>query len=102
MRPLFILPILCCGLLHASSYAVTASPTTAAAAAAPSSSPSAPDVRPGSGESTRSWLALQASGAQASATPPILSGPVLGKVYERYVNSFAIPIPAEIAKANHP
>jgi hypothetical protein len=39
------------------------------------------------------WLELQRSGSQASAQAQPLSAPVMNKIHERYVNSFARPIP---------
>ncbi|THF64458.1 DUF3613 domain-containing protein [Pseudothauera rhizosphaerae] len=47
-------------------------------------------------EPTRAWLALQRSGAAASAQPQPLSGEVMEKVYERYLESFAHPVPDEL------
>lgn len=52
--------------------------------------------------STRSWLQAQASGEQASAARPALSGPVLRKVHERYVNSFGTPIPERVGDSRRP
>lgn len=48
------------------------------------------------GTASKSWLMAQGARQQASKTRQTLSGPVMGKVYERYVKSFTIPIPAHI------
>lgn len=44
---------------------------------------------------TQAWLELQRSGQAASAQRQPLSGPVMEKMYERYVKSFGQPIPAQ-------
>lgn len=46
--------------------------------------------------STKDWLQAQSSRAQASPVRQTLSGPVLSKVHERYVKSFAEPIPRKL------
>lgn len=61
---------------------VTIAPSTAAAAPAT-----------GFGADTRTWLELQNSGSQASTTPRPLPGEAATQVYERYIKSFAHPIP---------
>jgi hypothetical protein len=71
--------------------ACAAPPDDAAPAAAPVVSQPAP--RPAFGSDTRAWLDLQSSNAQASVTSQTLPGPVMQKVYQRYVDSFARPIP---------
>lgn len=48
---------------------------------------------PAVGEQTRSWLELQASGAQASAAERPMQGEVAERVYQRYLDSFTHPIP---------
>lgn len=42
---------------------------------------------------TRAWLDLQSSGQAASGQPQPLSGEVLNKIHERYIDSFGKPIP---------
>ena len=51
------------------------------------------------GEATRSLLQLQAAGTHASSQSYPMTGAVAAKVYERYVNSFAHPIPEQLASA---
>lgn len=41
---------------------------------------------------TRSWLDIQRAGVQAAPLPQ-MSGPVAGRVYQRYLESFEHPIP---------
>ncbi|MGC4059832.1 MAG: DUF3613 domain-containing protein [Aquabacterium sp.] len=48
---------------------------------------------------TGKWLNAQASGKQASSSRPSLSGPILDKVHQRYVNSFGYPIPERLTDA---
>lgn len=48
------------------------------------------------GESTRAWLALQRSGAAASARSQPLSGEVMENVYARYLKSFTHPVPDQL------
>jgi len=43
--------------------------------------------------STKAWLELQRSGRNASSNKQTLSGPVMKKVHERYIESFALPMP---------
>lgn len=45
------------------------------------------------GHSTRAWLALQRSNAQAAPAQPML-GAEAGRAYQRYLKSFDTPIPA--------
>ncbi len=45
------------------------------------------------GDATDTLLALQRSGALASATPRPIAGPVAYRSYERYLKSFEHPIP---------
>lgn len=91
-----------CHAAEAREAAAATPPLAASAASPPADTPSATlasrqsvdaDNKPGSGRASRAWLAAQASGQQASAQPPTLSGPVLRKVHERYVNSFGQAIP---------
>lgn len=60
---------------------------------------SAPPQRLAVGTATRSLLQLQASGAHGSTHSYPMTGEVASKVYERYVNSFAHPIPEQLASA---
>jgi hypothetical protein len=46
-----------------------------------------------SSTATRAWLDLQSSGQEASKKPQPLSGEVLDKIHERYIDSFSKPIP---------
>jgi hypothetical protein len=47
------------------------------------------------GHSTRAWLALQRSNAQAAPEQPML-GAEAGHAYRRYLKSFDTPIPASL------
>jgi hypothetical protein len=52
------------------------------------------DERPAPiGSDTRAWLQLQSSGQAAGSELRGLPGEVADKVYQRYVDSFAHPIP---------
>ncbi len=53
----------------------------------------APTLGTGFGAETRYWTALQISGAVAAKDERPLPGEVATKVYDRYVQSFAHPIP---------
>lgn len=64
------------------------------AATSASASASAPIIA--SGRQSRAWLDQQAGRQQASRTRQTLSGPVMSKVHERYVNSFEQPIVGSI------
>lgn len=57
--------------------------------------PPPPPVEP-NGQDTHRWLDSQASRKQASTTRQTLSGPVMEKVHERYVNSFTNPVPQRL------
>lgn len=46
-----------------------------------------------SSTATRAWLDLQSSGQEASKQPQPLSGEVLDKIHDRYIDSFGKPIP---------
>lgn len=48
---------------------------------------SAPNIADGS--ATRAWLKTQETGSVASKHKQTLSGPVMSRVHERYVNSFS-------------
>ena len=49
------------------------------------------------GQATRALLQRQAAGAEASPSPHALPGVVAQKIYTRYVESFAHPIPERAA-----
>lgn len=50
------------------------------------------------GAETQAWLDLQAKGQQASKTPRPVPGEIADNVYQRYVDSFKLPIPAEFKR----
>lgn len=56
------------------------------------SKPAQPPIIAG-GQTTQAWLALQASGAQASRQRQTLSGPAMKRIHERYLEVFARPVP---------
>lgn len=47
---------------------------------------------------TRSWIELQISGKQAASGPRPMPGEIASNVYQRYVDSFKQPIPAEFKR----
>ncbi len=47
------------------------------------------------GTDTRAWLELQRSGAASAPQVQPVPGEVADKVYQRYLNSFDQPIPAQ-------
>jgi hypothetical protein len=47
----------------------------------------------GATSTTRAWLDFQRSGQAASDQPQPVSGEAMGKIHERYINSFGNPIP---------
>jgi hypothetical protein len=49
---------------------------------------------------TREWLELQRSNRAASSQAQTLSGPALDKIHQRYIDSFARPIPESYDHAN--
>lgn len=51
------------------------------------------NAQQGSRSATREWLELQRSGQAASDQPQPISGEAMGKIHERYINSFSKPIP---------
>jgi hypothetical protein len=53
--------------------------------------PESPDIA--NGQATQGWLSAQAGRKQASRTRQTLSGPVMSKVHERYLESFKRAIP---------
>lgn len=60
-----------------------------AIAAEPSTSPST---------QSKDWVDLQTSGKQASGTPRPMPGEIADNAYQRYVDSFKQPIPAEFKR----
>jgi len=50
------------------------------------------------GADAQHWIELQKSGQQASPAPRPMPGEIADKVYERYVDSFKQPIPAEFKR----
>ena len=58
----------------------------------------AADGEPPLGEETKEWLALQNSGKQAASGPRPMPGEIADNVYQRYVDSFKQPIPAEFKR----
>jgi hypothetical protein len=50
-------------------------------------------VEPRTGDETRAWVELQKSGSASVAASRPMTGEVADKVYKRYVDSFAHPIP---------
>jgi hypothetical protein len=50
------------------------------------------------GQSTHEWLAAQSSGKQASKQQPRLSGPVMTKIHQRYLDSFGKAIPDQLSR----
>ena len=50
------------------------------------------------GGSTRQWLELQRNGNASIAAPRPMPGEVADKVYDRYVASFAHPIPETFSR----
>lgn len=50
------------------------------------------------GERTRDWLDLQKSGAASVAEPQPIPGEVADKVYQRWVDSHARPIPEKFSR----
>lgn len=54
--------------------------------------------KPALGAETRAWLTLQQSGQQASGAPRPMPGEMADSVYQRYLDSFKQPIPAEFKR----
>lgn len=52
-----------------------------------------------SGAETRAWIDLQASGSAAVGDARPMPGEVADAVYQRYVNSFKQPIPAQFQRS---
>lgn len=50
------------------------------------------------GTETRGWVDLQKSGSAASAEARPMPGDIADKVYQRYANSFAKPIPDPLGR----
>lgn len=53
----------------------------------------AQDAAPVEGADTRVWLDLQTNGSAASPVARPMPGEIADRTYERYANSFSIPIP---------
>ena len=77
-----------------------ASPTETAVTPPPSYAPVPVAAAPatGFGASTRAWTSLQTSGAAASSEPRPLPGEAAKNTYERYLKSFAHPIPEKFER----
>ncbi len=58
----------------------------------------AAEPTPPLGSEARAWLELQQSGRQASGTPRPMPGEIADNVYQRYLDSFKLPIPAEFKR----
>lgn len=58
----------------------------------------AADVEKPIGDQTQAWVKLQQSGKQASGAPRPMPGEIADNVYQRYVDSFKQPIPAEFKR----
>lgn len=50
------------------------------------------------GEESKAWLQLQNSGQQAANGPRPMPGEIADNAYQRYVDSFKQPIPAEFKR----
>ncbi|HUP92225.1 MAG TPA: DUF3613 domain-containing protein [Solimonas sp.] len=50
------------------------------------------------GDETKVWLELQRSGVAGTQAPQTMSGEVADQVYERYLKSFAHPIPENFTR----
>lgn len=50
------------------------------------------------GDEAKAWVDLQQSGQQASGAPRPMPGEIADSVYQRYVDSFKQPIPAEFKR----
>lgn len=77
----------------ASSPAPAPAPVVSVPVASTTPAKVAPTRGEGFGADTRYWTSLQVSGAAAVTDERPLPGEVATKVYERYVQSFAHPIP---------
>ncbi len=65
----------------------------------PPATVSAPAVSAGAfGSETRAWVDLQASGTQAAEGLRPMPGEIADHVYQRYLDSFKQPIPAEFKR----
>lgn len=94
-----LLCIVCAGALsvHAQSLQPTSEVGAACAEQSCSSIKGATPPAVHVGQATRSLLQRQAEGAEANPSPHAMSGVVAQKVYSRYVDSFAHPIPEHAA-----
>jgi len=69
----------------------------AAVMALPLGVQAAEEVKP-MGEQTKAWVELQKGGQQASGAPRPMPGEIADNVYQRYADSFKLPIPAEFKR----
>ncbi len=53
-----------------------------------------------SGVTLDSWVDMQVAGTQSVSESPALPGPIASKIYDRYANSFAHPIPDRFEREN--
>jgi hypothetical protein len=91
MKPIAVLIL----AVSAALWAGVVAAADATPESSPESAPTAAQASPSQafGSDTRAWLEMQRSNAQASSTSEALPGPVMQKIYQRYVDSFARPIP---------
>ncbi len=59
---------------------------------------SAADPKQPLGRQSKAWIDLQTSGKQASGAPRAMPGEIADNVYQRYVDSFKLPIPAQFKR----
>jgi hypothetical protein len=85
----------------ASAAALYAPPATSLAATpAPTEpAPTSEATAIADGQATHAWTSAQARGKQASRTQQSLSGPVMGAVEKRYIESFSRPVPERFTTA---
>lgn len=58
----------------------------------------AADTQKPLGDESKAWLQLQNSGSQAATGPRPMPGEIADNVYQRYLDSFKQPIPAEFKR----
>lgn len=102
MRQPLLCCLLCAGAVSVQAQSVPPQPLASGSDAACTAPPCHAEqvTTPGAvavGQATRALLQRQASGAEANASPRAMSGVVAQKVYTRYVDSFAHPIPERAA-----
>lgn len=87
-----LLPASACFMV--STAHAQSTPAAEAKAPEPEAMPEQPEDKPiADGHATRDWMQRQASRKQASTIKQTLSGPVMDKVHERYVDSFNRAVP---------